>query len=155
MPGGMRTTPHGIEVRVRGDEQVISIDVVDDGGPAGSKRSAGSGFGIPGMRERAEMLGATSQPARARAGLAGDGHDSAEGATMNDTLRIIVADDHDLVRVGLVTILNAQPASRSSEKRERATKRSTSRAVCGPTPASWTSGCRARWHRGDPTTCRT
>ena len=28
---------------------------------------------------------------------------------MTDDLRILVADDHDLVRVGLVTILNAQP----------------------------------------------
>ena len=47
-----------IEVRVCGEEGVVRIDVVDDGRPGrGPSDRRGSGFGIPGMRERAEMLG--------------------------------------------------------------------------------------------------
>ena len=46
---------------IRGDGRVISIDVVDDGRPGrGPSDRRGSGFGIPGIKERAEMLGATS-----------------------------------------------------------------------------------------------
>ncbi len=58
-----------IEVRVRGEEHVVSIDVVDDGRPGrGASDRRGSGFGIPGMRERAEMLGGnlTAGPCRGR-----------------------------------------------------------------------------------------
>ena len=55
-----------------------------------------------------------------------------------------MADDHDLVRVGLVTILNAQPGIEVvGEARTGDEAVDLARAVCGPTPASWTSGCRA------------
>jgi len=44
-----------VQVRVCGDDTTITVEVVDSGGGPGT--SAGTGFGLVGMRERVEMLG--------------------------------------------------------------------------------------------------
>ena len=51
-----------LEVRVRADDDVVHVDVFDDGGAGrghrrSSARGQGSGLGIMGMRERVELLG--------------------------------------------------------------------------------------------------
>jgi signal transduction histidine kinase len=50
-----------LEVRVRTDDDVVHVDIVDDGTGRGHRRSSargqGSGLGIMGMRERVELLG--------------------------------------------------------------------------------------------------
>jgi signal transduction histidine kinase len=45
------------EVTVRAGSEVLELDVLDDGRGGGAGASGGAGRGIPGMRERAAMLG--------------------------------------------------------------------------------------------------
>ncbi|MBX9246869.1 sensor histidine kinase, partial [Actinotalea ferrariae] len=48
-----------VEVRVHAGRDVVRLDVTDDGEPAG--RTAGEGYGLAGMRERAALLGGTCE----------------------------------------------------------------------------------------------
>jgi signal transduction histidine kinase len=56
-------TKHAAGARVQVDiaygVDQLTITVTDDGGPHPGRSAAGSGLGIPGMRERAELLGGT------------------------------------------------------------------------------------------------
>ena len=82
------------------------------------KRSPKSGghFGLLGMRERAERLGGELQLAqRARPGdrSTRDGaalvSPGADFAGMETPIRIVIAEDHLIARVGVKTIINTQP----------------------------------------------
>ncbi|WP_405882982.1 histidine kinase [Streptomyces sp. NBC_01136] len=46
-----------IHVRLEYDEHEVTLDVRDSGGPPGELSGAGAGYGLLGMRERAELLG--------------------------------------------------------------------------------------------------
>jgi signal transduction histidine kinase len=52
-----RAISAGRSLSVGADE--LTITVTDDGGPNPGRSAAGGGLGIPGMRERAELLGGT------------------------------------------------------------------------------------------------
>lgn len=97
-----------VDVRVTATDDAIRLIVSDDGsGVAGSNRAPG--YGLLGMAERAKLLGGTLT---AGPDPAGGWVVSAEfpvtGAT-GMTIRVLVADDQDLVRTGLSMILDAQP----------------------------------------------
>ncbi len=95
-----------VDVRVQVDDAGIRLDVHDDGEPA---TSVSPGFGITGMQERAtparrHLLGRSRRRGRL---------DRRRGHPANGvgdvTVRVLVADDQELVRTGLRMILNAQP----------------------------------------------
>ena len=95
-----------VDVRVQVDDAGIRLDVHDDGEPA---TSVSPGFGITGMQERAtparrHLLGRSRRRRRL---------DRRRGHPANGvgdvTVRVLVADDQELVRTGLRMILNAQP----------------------------------------------
>ncbi|MEU2420667.1 histidine kinase [Streptomyces sp. NPDC007851] len=62
----VRKHAHGAKVRVRLDysEHEVTLDVRDSGGRPGELTGAGSGYGLLGMRERAELLGGSLEAAR-------------------------------------------------------------------------------------------
>ena len=70
-------------------------------------RSA-SGFGLTGMAERAKLLGGTLEAGPTPAGVDGAGR-AAEGPRRIMTIRVLVADDQEIIRTGLRMMLNAQP----------------------------------------------
>ena len=105
----------------------FTLEIPDDGagfdpgrGPT-ARRAAGASQGLANIRRRAELLDAQldveSAPGRGHTALAYDagGHDSAPPA-MTDrpnrrppaTIRILIADDHEVVRIGLAAMLAAQ-----------------------------------------------
>ncbi|MEU6576344.1 histidine kinase [Streptomyces sp. NPDC046805] len=55
----VRKHAHGAKVRVRldYDEHEVTLDVRDSGGTQGALTGSGAGYGLLGMRERAELLG--------------------------------------------------------------------------------------------------
>ena len=57
------------------------------------------------------------------------------------TVRVLVADDQDLVRTGLSMILDAEPDIESSDRPPTVTPRSSWRVGSTPTCAWSTSGC--------------
>lgn len=57
------------------------------------------------------------------------------------TIRVVVADDQDLVRTGLVMILGAQPDLEVVGKQPTGSRRSIWRPGCVPMFSSSTSGC--------------
>jgi hypothetical protein len=61
-----------IRVRVAADEQAVRVEVTDDGAP---QASAGSGYGLAGMAERAALLGGSCDagPAQGRGGWSAPG----------------------------------------------------------------------------------
>jgi len=92
-------------------------------------------FGLIGMRERAERWAANCawrvNPERNRGG--------SEGAiAMNDKIRILVAEDHLVARVGVSTIVNMQPDMTCG----RGLQRPSGRRVVPQAPA----GCNAPRH---------
>ncbi|MEU2775966.1 histidine kinase [Streptomyces sp. NPDC007162] len=62
----VRKHAHGAKVRVRLDysEHEVTLYVRDSGGRPGELTGAGSGYGLLGMRERAELLGGSLEAAR-------------------------------------------------------------------------------------------
>jgi hypothetical protein len=97
-----------IDVHVRGDGGVLRLTVVDDGDTVASDRVSW-GYGIVGMTRTRDTArrDAVGRP-RSRAWLVGGGRAAAGGGGLV-TIRVLVADDHDLVRTGLAMILDAQP----------------------------------------------
>ena len=66
-------------------------------------RARSPGYGLLGMRERAALLGGSLDARPDAGGLDGDGGAAAM------SVRVLVADDQELVRTGLRMILDAQP----------------------------------------------
>ena len=97
-----------IDVRVVGEEDRVHLTVDDDGDPTPVGRPSG-GYGIVGMTERATMLGGTLEagprPDRGWTVTA----ELPTRAAFAMTIRVLVADDQELVRTGLTMILDAQP----------------------------------------------
>ncbi|WP_089104325.1 sensor histidine kinase [Streptomyces hyaluromycini] len=62
----VRKHAHGAKVRVRLDysEHEVTLNVRDSGGRPGELAGAGSGYGLLGMRERAELLGGSLEAGR-------------------------------------------------------------------------------------------
>ncbi len=95
-----------VDVELRIDEAGATLEVRDDGRGAASGMV---GYGITGMRERAALLGGACEAGRLPAGgWAVSATIPAKGVG-GVTLRVLVADDQDLVRTGLRMILDAQP----------------------------------------------
>ncbi|MCL6675323.1 ATP-binding protein, partial [Streptomyces panaciradicis] len=46
-----------VRIRLEYDDHQVTLDVRDSGGPPGDLTGAGAGYGLLGMRERAELLG--------------------------------------------------------------------------------------------------
>jgi signal transduction histidine kinase len=61
---GARTT-----VRLRYRDADVELDATDEGGPGPAGRSPGSGYGLVGMRERAELIGGTLEAGRVEGGF--------------------------------------------------------------------------------------
>src|SRR3984893_7159172 len=94
-----------IEVRVAADGSSVRLRVSDDG-DTGLLRPAGSpGDGLIGMIERGHLL---RGPRRGRPEARRGGAREASGSHLM-TIRVIVADDQEIVRTGLRMILDAQP----------------------------------------------
>ncbi|MFG2935009.1 sensor histidine kinase [Streptomyces sp. NPDC048282] len=68
----VRKHAYGAKVRVRLDysEHEVTLDVRDSGGRPGELSGAGSGYGLLGMRERAELLGGSLEAGRDDEGFA-------------------------------------------------------------------------------------
>ncbi len=79
--------------------------------------ATGGGYGLQGMRERAELLGGTLDAGadgrrlagRAAAAVFPRGGRLGGGAAVSDPVRVLVVDDQALVREGLMTLLDAVP----------------------------------------------
>ncbi len=68
---------------------------------------------------------------------------------MSQPIRIIVADDHEVVRTGFAALLDTQPDFTVVGTAATAWRRSRSPASCGPTSRSWTCACRT-WTASRP-----
>ncbi|MFE3165509.1 sensor histidine kinase [Streptomyces sp. NPDC059224] len=68
----VRKHAHGAKVHVRLDyqEHEVTLDVRDSGGRPGDLTAAGSGYGLLGMRERAELMGGSLEAGRDDEGFA-------------------------------------------------------------------------------------
>ena len=97
-----------IRVGVAGDHDCVRLTVRDDGDASSAGRIS-AGYGLVGMTERAALLGGTlrGRP-EPRQRLDGQRR-AAEGGLGHMTIRVLVADDQELVRTGLRMILDAQP----------------------------------------------
>ena len=102
------TAKHAV-VRIGRDEGALLVEVLDDG-QAKPAISTGGGHGLLGMRERAAALGGTCEAGpvpgggwriRARIPLE-------PGGTLTDLIRVLIADDHSLVRAGFQSVLSIE-----------------------------------------------
>lgn len=57
-----------VHLRLEYGEHEVTLGVRDSGGPPGELSGAGAGYGLLGMRERAELLGGSLEPGRTRRG---------------------------------------------------------------------------------------
>ena len=123
---------------MRIDASGVRVEVRDDGEPAAA---APPGYGISGMIERATLLGGTCEAGPARRRVGRDRRAPARGL-VGVNVRVLIADDQELVRTGLRMILDAQPDIEVVGEARTAPKRWRSRAASVPMCASSTSGCR-------------
>ena len=98
-----------VHVVVTGDDDHVRLTVRDDGDARPADAGSSSGFGLLGMAERARLLGGTFEagPNRDRGWTVHAELPKSGSGCM--TIRVLVADDQDLVRTGLRMILDAQP----------------------------------------------
>ena len=96
-----------VEIQVVEGAGRLRLSVSDDGrlDPA---RRVSHGFGLLGMTERVQLLGGTLHAGPSPKGGWAVTAELADGGTPM-TVRVLVADDQDLVRTGLSMILAAQP----------------------------------------------
>lgn len=91
----------------------VTLDVVDDGkgfDPALlSPSSDDGGFGLPAMRARAESLGGAFTVESARSGRGRRRVPPPSRWSVDMTIRLLLADDHPVVRAGLRAVLDAEP----------------------------------------------
>ena len=105
---GTPATPPASASRVAGDDDCVRLTVRDDGDASSTGRHS-AGYGLVGMTERATLLGGTLE--------AGPSPDRGwtvnavlpQGGPGHMTIRVLVADDQEIVRTGLRMILDAQP----------------------------------------------
>ena len=101
-----------ISIRLDSDRDQVVLSVRDNG--LGSPARLEEGTGIAGMRERALLIGAAlelvgADAARPRGPPHGAGTQRADAVTTPLRTRVMLADDHELVRSGLRLVLDAQP----------------------------------------------
>ena len=101
-----------VEIGRGADE--LTITVTDDGGPNPGRSAASGGLGIPGMRERAELLGGTltAGPAPAAASPSSPGcrlRGRGDARTGSGDIRVLIADDEALVRAGFMILVDSAP----------------------------------------------
>ena len=97
--------PQWVELRLAYEPAGTRLTIEDFGGNGATPLSDSGGYGLTGMRERAELLG---RPAARRA----DRHRlprRAVGASMSTPTRVVVADDQRVVREGLAMLLRLLP----------------------------------------------
>ena len=102
-------------IEVVGEPDRVRLRVADDG-EVDPAYAAAPGFGLIGMAERAQLLGGTLAAGPAPGGgWTVTAELPREAAVVS--IRVVVADDQDLVRTGLSMILDAaEPASRWSAR---------------------------------------
>ena len=93
--------PAHAHVTVRYGPGEIEVEVVDDGAPAGP---AGRGHGLLGMRERAAVVGGRVETGP----RTGRGY-AVRALAADMTVRVLIADDQELVRTGFRKILESEP----------------------------------------------
>ena len=146
---GTRGSLTSIDVRVEGDEDCVRLTVHDDGAPVSSgevvaglrrgrdDRASGAARRHPGGRTGPER----GMDGACRAAEDGDG---------SMTIRVLVADDQEIVRTGLTMILDAQPGHRGGRPgRRRARGGGAGPTSFARTCACSTSGC-PRWTGSRP-----
>ena len=112
----------------RGDfVRFVELRIVDNGRFDVDNVSPGH-LGLSIMGERAEAIGASSCCA-----APGHGTDLTVCLRMTSSIRVLVVDDHDLLREGVSSCLSPSTTSRSSASRRAARKDSRRRAGCVPT----------------------
>ena len=103
-----------VTIGLRQDRDGIHLTVADDGRgfeeiAAEPVAAAAGGLGLVGMRERTRAqkgeLRIESVPGR---GHAGQGHDAGGGGSMSAAIRVLIVDDHQIVREGLRTVLEQE-----------------------------------------------
>ena len=99
---------HEVRIRLEMDNGRLRLSVADDG--QGFEQTEafseiGGHFGLLGMRERAERLGGELKLHSAP----GSGTQVEVKVPLPSMIRILIAEDHLIARVGVKTILNTQP----------------------------------------------
>jgi DNA-binding NarL/FixJ family response regulator/signal transduction histidine kinase len=118
-----RATEAEVRAVLRGEH--LRVDVIDDGvGP--TEGIVEGGFGLAGLRERVESMGGSMRllrrpdrsgallrvevdPIGPLAALATQSGSDEPEANAESTIRVLVVDDHPIVRQGLVDLLNRAP----------------------------------------------
>ena len=100
-----------LRVRAPGEARLV---VTDDGAgfaPAAGREGGATGFGLRNMRERAAALGGTLRPALRAESWDNRGSRTTDRGrmTMGPTVRVLLVDDHQIVREGLRTLFNDEP----------------------------------------------
>ena len=100
-----------IRVTVHGDDDCVRLTVGDDGDAGAFDPRSTSGFGLIGMAERAKLLGGTldAGPNRNRGWTVQAVLPRGRRRTGIVTIRVVLADDQEIIRTGLRMILDAQP----------------------------------------------
>ena len=108
--------PAKAEVILRYETAALELEITDTGtgtGPGGGTApgTIGTGHGLIGMRERITLLDGDLHTGSRRRRLPGPGPPAADQTERNPavTIRVLIADDQELVRTGFRVILNAEP----------------------------------------------
>ena len=104
----MRVDATRIDVRVAGDADCVRLTVARRRRPSAAG-AVPTGYGLVGMTERATLLGGTLEAGPAAERRLDGRRRAAAGRADAMTIRVLVADDQEIVRTGLRMILDAQP----------------------------------------------